>query len=383
MSGLVLFAFVTTHLVNSSFGLVSIAAMDSARAVLMAPWANPLGLLLLTASLWVHAALGLRSVYLRNTLRMTRTDMVQLVTSLAIVPLLTPHVVGTAVAARFGIVPSYASLMPYFWIDAPLEGLRQVFLLTFVWVHGCIGFHTFMRIQPGWRRVAGFIYPLVVAIPVLALLGFVGAGNEAIERRDNPAAVAAPAITDYAAPVAEENDTPEPVAEQPQLSFNEILAILSRINWTVFYAYLAIVAAVFAARQIRLSGQRDRVRVDFGGETVTAKAGLTLLEMARIDHIPVANLCRGRGRCGTCRVRILHAEGQLPAPSEIESATLERVNAGRGVRLSCQMKPPPGRLIVERVLPPYLRHVDLAVAAQLREVDGPADAEQPAKAEAA
>ncbi|WP_127600373.1 2Fe-2S iron-sulfur cluster-binding protein [Nitratireductor alexandrii] len=346
ISGLILFVFVTIHLLNVALGLHSIALMDRARPVLMGLWSNPLGTAILAGSMIAHAALGLVAVYQRNTLRLSASDSVQLVASLAIVPLLTPHVVGTVVAASFGIVPSFALLIPYFWIDQPQEGLRQVLLLAFLWVHGCVGVYTWARIQPWWPRIGGFLYPLAVAIPVLGLLGFVEAGNQAIAYVDDPAAFpgAIPPLD-------------PPVLTRP---FDEILALLKRINWTVFILYLILLAAVFAARQFRVAGSHGRARITLaGGPVMTGSTSLNLLEIARLNHTPMANLCRGRGRCGTCRVRVLATTEKLPERTEAEEKTLARLAAPPDVRLACQLKPPAGEMTVERVLSPFLRPRDM------------------------
>lgn len=365
VSGLALFAFVTMHLVNVAFGLRSIEAMDEARVWLMALWTNPLGSLLLMTAFLAHFALGLFAIYRRNTLRMSATDGVQIVASLLVIPLLTPHVVGTALAARFGIEPSFATLIPYFWIWAPEEGLRQVLLLAFLWIHGCVGVVTWARIQPWWSKVGAVLHPLAVAIPVLALLGFVEAGNQAIEALDAAPAIAAetapPAIADDGQ--GEETAAAEPADESPavpQLSRAEILAFFSRVNWTVFSLYLGIIAAVLVARQVRLAGDRNTVRIAFAdGPSVSAQAGLSVLEIAEQRNVAIAHLCRGRARCGTCRIHLTGGDATLPDPDREEAQTLARVGAAPGERLACQLRPGPGSLAVERVLAPYVRPGDL------------------------
>jgi adenylate cyclase len=61
-TGLVLFTYVTTHLLNHALGLVSLAAMDAARPWFLALWRNPAGTLLLYGSLLTHLALALWSL---------------------------------------------------------------------------------------------------------------------------------------------------------------------------------------------------------------------------------------------------------------------------------------------------------------------------------
>src|SRR5919198_4366581 len=95
LTGLVLFAYVTTHLVNHALGLVSLDAADAGRVWFIAFWRSAIGTVLLYGSLLVHIALALRALYERRTLRMPWRDAAQLALGLAIPPLLIAHVFGT------------------------------------------------------------------------------------------------------------------------------------------------------------------------------------------------------------------------------------------------------------------------------------------------
>ncbi|MGI9395437.1 MAG: hypothetical protein ACR2OY_12375, partial [Boseongicola sp.] len=172
VTGIVLFVFVATHLVNMSLGLVSLQLLDSARYYFMLPWSNPLGFLVLAGSMMIHGALGLVAIYWRNTLQMTRYDLIQTVSALLIIPLLASHVLGVTLAANlFSTEPTYQSTLTVFWVQAPLEGLRQVVVVAVTWIHGCIGLFTWMRLHNWWPKAVPIAYPLAVLVPVLALLG--------------------------------------------------------------------------------------------------------------------------------------------------------------------------------------------------------------------
>ena len=41
-----------------------------------------------------------------------------------------------------------------------------------------------------------------------------------------------------------------------------------------------------------------------GGATAQGRWGLSILEFSRLNDVPHANVCSGRGRCGTCRVHV-------------------------------------------------------------------------------
>jgi adenylate cyclase len=273
---------------------------------------------------------------------MTGLDAGQLLLGLVIPPLLISHVLGTAVAATIsGSEPSYASVLTVYWVLDPVAGLQQVLVVVAAWIHGCMGLFVWMRIQPWWQRIAGFAYPLVVLIPVAALLGLVEAGKEVIALQDDPA---------FAATVA--------AGVKPVMS---VFDQLQGIKRNVLIGYGLMVVAVLVARAIRLRTPAGFVRLAYvDGPDVETKAGPTLLELSRMNDVPHASLCGGRGRCGTCRVRVIAGLDPLPKPSPIETETLARIGAEPTVRLACQVAPVGGQsLEVERLLPAYTEPRDL------------------------
>jgi adenylate cyclase len=82
------------------------------------------------------------------------------------------------------------------------------------------------------------------------------------------------------------------------------------------------------------------VRVTYpDGREVLVPAGFTILEASRFAGIPHASVCGGRGRCSTCRVRVIRGAEALPAASVDELRVLGRVGAPAHVRLACQVRP--------------------------------------------
>jgi len=342
VTGIVLFLFVTGHLINLAFGLISIELLDELKPVFLAPWHNPVGEPLLVMSMLVHGLLGLLALYHRNTLRMTKLDASQLLLGLAIPPLLISHLLGTAIGEEIaGAQASYASVLTFFWVIAPISGLEQVLVLIATWIHGCMGLFVWMRLQSWWPRIAGFAYPLVVLIPVLALLGMVEAGKEAIALQGDPA---------FMAKVA---DGIDPLRDK----FTQLMAI----ERNVLIGYGSMILIVLVARAIRLRAHGGVVALAYvDGPEFQVKAGPTLLEMSRMNDVPHAGLCGGRGRCGTCRVRIKTGLDTLPPAAPIEAETLARIDAEPAVRLACQVAPVGGQpLTVERLLPAYTEPGDL------------------------
>jgi adenylate cyclase len=105
--------------------------------------------------------------------------------------------------------------------------------------------------------------------------------------------------------------------------------------------YAVIVIGVLVVRYARDWLIRHRaIRVVYpDGRTISIQPGSTILEASRIGNIPHAAVCGGRGRCSTCRVRILAGDATLPPPSTEELRVLARVGAAPGTRLACQARP--------------------------------------------
>ncbi|MEX3009494.1 2Fe-2S iron-sulfur cluster-binding protein [Hoeflea sp. TYP-13] len=362
LSGAVLYIFVTCHLLNMAFGLISVEAVESARRVLTVPWTVfPISPLLLLSML-VHAVLGLEAIYRRNTLRMSSYDTVQLISGLLVVPLLASHIVGIwAVKNLFASDPTYHFILTVFWIDTPIEGLRQVLVVVVAWLHGSIGIFSWMRLKASWDRLSLFIYPLVVVVPVLALVGFVDAGNEVIadrERAIEASSADEPQLSE------EELRAQEEAAAIRAEEIGQKLDLTRRIMWTVIGIYSVLVVITFVARAIRLHiARRARVSVRYlHGPQFEVPTGASMLEISRLHHLPHANLCRGRGRCGTCRIRIIEADPPLPEPGPVEAATLKRKKLDPDIRLACQVVPGAGSITIERLIAPDILPGDLHAA---------------------
>ena len=101
VTGIILFVFVATHLLNMAFGIGFRLRLSILRgSISLAHGIIRLGFFFSLGSMMIHGALGLVAVYWRNTLRMTRYDLLQTLSALLIVPLLASHVLGVTVAAN-------------------------------------------------------------------------------------------------------------------------------------------------------------------------------------------------------------------------------------------------------------------------------------------
>ncbi len=338
VSGLILMVFVTGHLANLALGLHSLATMEAWRATLVGHWQSPGGRLLLGAAALLHALLGLYAMAARRSLWMSRTDWVQLVLGVLTPPLLISHVLMTAVASEIAsdYEPSYGFVLAIYWSIAPAYAFLQLFAVMFVWVHAALGLYSWLVLKPLWRRVGGFVLPLLFAVPIAALLGFAESGKEVIGK------LAADA--EWRAQILESAARIEQVRAQ-----------LDAIQGRVLLAYgcLALLAiGIFTARILRDRLTRVRVAYD-GGLVAQGRRGLSILELSRMNEIPHADVCSGRGRCGTCRVHVDSGAAQLSPLNEIEIPTLARVHAGAGDRLACQARVLGDGVSVTRLLPAF------------------------------
>ncbi len=341
ITGIILFSFLVCHLLNLSFGLVSLSALDRSREWFLYFWATTAGIALLVSSMLTHLTLGLVSLYQRNTLRMTISSLVQLVLGLLIFPLLFGHLMATVIGPMIGGErQSYFSILTLFWVLEPMTGLKQVVVTMITWIHGCMGLVIWMRIQSWWARIAGFVYPLVVGIPLMALLGMVEAGKEVIELNQDP---------DYTE-IALDRLVPS------DRFYDNLIVMLN----TGLVLYFVIIAGVLVARYIRVRKHSARLSVTFtDGTRFDVTSGLTLLEISRMNNKPHASLCGGKARCGTCRVRIHEGSELLPEASSFERRTLQRVNADPDTRLACQVIPRSGAITIETLMPSYIEPKDL------------------------
>jgi len=115
-TGLVMFTYATSHLLNHAFGIRSIAAMQAMSALLLAPWQTSVGLSALYGSFFVHAMLGLLALYRRRHLRMPMSEAAQLVLGLAIPLMLLPHAGGLRIGySVYGMDSGYAQVLYQLW----------------------------------------------------------------------------------------------------------------------------------------------------------------------------------------------------------------------------------------------------------------------------
>jgi len=279
------------------------------------------GTVLIYGSLIVHVVLSLTKLALRQSLRMSTTEAVQLTLGLLIPFFLLEHIVWTRGAEELtGVDASYRYLIGLIWDT--VGGWIQNALLLAVWVHGCIGLNAWLGTQPWWRRNSHLLAGFAVLVPILAILGFVTEGRRLRDIYDLP------------------NELQVLLADHNWPAPDQLMILFSAAN-TLFYAFAAALAvAIVSFGTRRYIAARSSVRITYtGGPDVSAPKGMTLLQMSRATGVPHTSLCGGRGRCTTCRIVIETGAETLPPPSPAEQRSLAAVNASPGSRLACMIKP--------------------------------------------
>jgi adenylate cyclase len=323
-TGLILFTYLTTHLLNHSLGLISLEAMEAGRVWFLALWRNPLGTAAFYGALLTHFALALYAIYQRRHWRISYGEALQLALGLSIPLILATHFVGTRVAyERYGIEDLYAKIVLGFWRQNPMNGVRQAALVLIAWTHGSIGLYFWLRLRPWFPRFAAALYAFVIVLPLCALLGFVEAGREIDYRMaGDPGWIERLEARTHVLQPSQRDD-------------------LTDSRDAIIYGFWASLAAVLAARAARHAFERrKRIRIEYpDGRFAHVPRGFSVLEASRLAGIPHASVCGGRGRCSTCRIRVVKGSDSLPPPSAAELKVLRRIGAAPSVRLACQLRP--------------------------------------------
>lgn len=325
-AGLVLFMFVTMHLLNHAVGVLGVAAMGTVQEWRVALWRSWPGTIALYGAAAIHASLALKRILLRRTWRMPFEEAVQIVLGLAIPVLVLEHALGTRYSgAVWGTDDSYPAILQIIY---PNNVAWQTTLVLVAWFHGVIGIHYVFRARPWFARVREIGLALAFAIPLLALAGFVAAGREVLRFP---------------------SDVPARTAEQ--------MAVLERVaqfSWDLLFGVAALLVATHIAIAV-LRRLRGFVPIRYVGHgEIALRPGTTLLEGSRQNRIPHPSLCGGRGRCSTCRILVLNGQETLPDLTPAERTVLSRISAPARVRLACQIRPK-DPITVQVLLPAFAR----------------------------
>jgi len=321
-SGLVIFLYVTVHLVNHSTGLISLEAMEGLRQRVSAFNRHIIVTVILYAALLVHALLGFQHLLTRRSFKMSAKDWIQLVTSFILPLALLPHMLASSYAPRFKDTQANYKLV----LDGTLEDGGIYFMglfVIFVWVHGIIGITSMVKFHPVYQKYKNAFLVISWLLPILAVLGAFTASKELATGIENNKISMAQV---YAA----SNIGKDLEAELMQTSDMLMLNYL--------YVLLAVTLFVFVVHQLRKAFRKIKITYPNGKEVRVTK-GTSILEASREHRIGHVSMCGGRGRCSTCRVRVMSDLEALPPRNGIERVVAERLSLQDNVRLACQLRP--------------------------------------------
>jgi adenylate cyclase len=97
-SGLVLFTYITAHLINHALGLVSLKTAEAALEFAVEVWSSPLGTVLLYGAFAIHFVLALWSVYERRTFRLPPLELLRIALGFTLPIMLIGHAANTRLA---------------------------------------------------------------------------------------------------------------------------------------------------------------------------------------------------------------------------------------------------------------------------------------------
>ena len=323
-SGLVLFAYVVTHLVNHSLGIVSLAAMEGMLGWVHPIWASTPGTIALYGAFLTHLALGFLAIWERRTLNLHPAEAAQYILGFSIPLLAATHVTGTRINDSLlgGDGSHYVNVLLGLWYVEPLNGVVQIALLLIAWTHVCLGLRFWLRLRPWYEIAQPFLYAVALLLPVLAVIGF----------------------------VAGERELSTTLAQNPSLLTSTLSSqtlpgeqhLLGQIPWDIRAAMPAAIAGVLMARLLRSRSQRRHgvCRVTYpDGRWIDIPHGCTVLDASQLLGVPHTSICGGKGRCSTCRIRVRAHPDALLLPSADELRVLQRIGAPPNVRLACQLRP--------------------------------------------
>ncbi|WP_428487872.1 adenylate/guanylate cyclase domain-containing protein [Rhodopila sp.] len=336
-TGLTLFTYVGSHLLNHSLGNMSVPMMEAGLLVQKWIWQGMIGTAALYLALLTHFSLGLWAFYERRHFGWIRAEIAQVGLGLCIPFLLMNHLFVTRIAlTQFGMQKGYAQELYSFWVAAPRLGVLQVSVLVVAWIHGCIGVYLWLRLKPAFERAKPILLCGAVVLPMLALLGFYQGGRTVLALAHDPAWRAANLASWQVGRPAENGR----LLRQRDISLLVALGLVG----------LVLLARFLRAWRERLGGI---VQVRYpDGRVARIPRGFSVLDASRSARIPHASVCGGRARCSTCRIRVIAGGECVSAPSELEQAVLDRVGAEPLVRLACQLRPARDIAVVP-LLPPY------------------------------
>ena len=342
-TGSLLFFYALTHLLNHSVNVISIEAADFVREnYFHLIWKNPVAYFLLYASLAIHIVLGFYSILTKKSFKITGREWIQILFPVLALLVLLQHIGGGFLLTRFEVDIKYSLLYALLSSD-PNELVAGAVLFSlmviFIWVHGVIGIHGLLKFnfKSYQKYIFGFKF-VYWFVPIGAVLGFIAGLRE----------------TSVLATIenlkGNENFIMSFFGAIPQEAF----AYLAPVEPLVMNNYPVFVLAVLVICILNVVRARyfGRVKISYpGGNEFSVPRGTTILEASRLAGIPHVSVCGGKGRCTTCRVKVVTEIEDVSEPNAHEARVIERLGLDADVRLACQLKPSKNLSVIPLINP--------------------------------
>ena len=325
ITGIILYLFTLTHLLNHAVGIFGLYPLEKARLYFLAFWRHPIMDPVVPLALLLHGGTVFFSVYKRHTLRgSTLSEIFQYVLGFGAPIFILAHILGTRMLhAIYGINDTYIFyLSNHLPMKIYLTGLLS--MLFFLWGHGSLGIFHYIKTKKWYTRLRLLFITMTLVLPTCAALGTLNAAKdvenlmrsypdfkERVNLRDNPQEI-------------------------------DVQTFILRFYPWAGGTYVSLVLLLFIGRKLRIhrAKEKERILVTYHDDKrVYLPQGATLLEASLIGKIPHTHFCGGKGRCTTCRVQILEGEENLSKMSELEVRSLDWSGADTGVRLACMTIP--------------------------------------------
>ena len=348
-SGVILFVYALTHLLNHSFNIFSIELADHVReSYFHLVWKNPISTILLYGSLIIHILLGFYSILTKKSYKITLREWLQILFPVLALLLLLQHIAGGFILNKMFEVDLEYSLIYAILSSDPNEVVVGTILFTlmiiFIWSHGVIGIHGLLKFRSNFYQRYLFVFKFIYwFVPIAAILGFLSGMRQ----------ISFLAIIENLK--GNENFIMSFFGVIPQDAFAYLMPVepLVMNNYPVFVLAVLVLCILNFVR----SKYFGRVKISYpAGKEFSIPKGTTVLEASRLAGIPHVSVCGGKGRCTTCRVKIVSGLEGITKPNAHENKIIERLGFDSDVRLACQLKPTQN-LSVLPLINPETKHV--------------------------
>ena len=323
-SGMIIFAYVMVHLLNHSLGLISLSAMDNFNRYISVVIKTTLGTTILYSAFLAHMICGFISLFKRRTFKLPARDWAQILFGILLPWVLLVHVMANGYSTRVeNLNSSYALLVLATWVFDTKYIFLYNLMLVAAWIHGVIGFTGVIRYYAFFQNNKTAFIISFWLVPILSMIGYISAGKE-IDFKISQDTAIVQNILQHA------NFT----EELGYLITNRSNFILN--NYPLFLILLsAILVCLYSLRK-----NKNLISIKYPhGREIRISKGTTILDASRENGIHHVSTCGGKGRCSTCRVRILSDVSSLPERNQIEADIATKLSLKKDVRLACQLRP--------------------------------------------